>query len=75
MNRNCVIVRALMDSLRKMRLRPPAQIEFRQIRRAPDLASFSKEELLNALYTLEYEGVVAIHDNDNFSLLKSPALV
>lgn len=29
---------------------------------------------MNALYTLEYEGLIAMHDDDSFVLLKSTAL-
>jgi hypothetical protein len=65
------VVDAVIDLLKRLRLRPPSQIQFRTIANTPTTASFSKHELLNALYALEHEGVIALHHDNSFSVLKS----
>jgi DNA-binding GntR family transcriptional regulator len=69
------VVHALSDLLRRLRLRPPSQIRFRTIANTPTTVKFSRHELLNALYALEYEGVIALHNDHSFSVLKPSSAI
>lgn len=69
------VVNAVSDLLRRLHLRPPSQIHFRTIANAPATTKFSKHELLSALYALEYEGVIALHHDNSFSVLKPASAI
>lgn len=73
MQRRLDVVDAVTDCLKKLRLRPPSQIHFRTIANTPETSRFSKQELLNALYALEYEGIIALHKDNSFSVLRPAA--
>ncbi|MGF9567710.1 hypothetical protein AAIH70_29900 [Neorhizobium sp. BT27B] len=70
MRKRLEVVEAVTCLLRKLHVRPPSQIQFRTIANAAPTAGFSRKELLNALYVLEYEGTIALHDDNSFSVLK-----
>jgi hypothetical protein len=64
------VVEAVTSLLKRLHIRPPSQIQFRTIANTPATSKFSKQELLNALYALEFEGTIAIHHDHSFSVLK-----
>lgn len=68
-------VNAISDLLKRLRVKPPWQIQFRTITNAPMTAKFSKLELMRALHAFEYEGTITLHEDNSFSVLKSPASI
>lgn len=64
-------VNAITDCLRRLSLRPPSQIQFRTIANAPTTTAFSRHELLDALFALEYEGLLSVHHDDSFTVLRT----
>jgi hypothetical protein len=69
------VVNAVSDLLKRLRVRPPSQINFRTIANTPATARYTRHEVLNALYALEYEGVIALHDDNSFSVLKPSSAI
>jgi hypothetical protein len=69
------VVNAVTDVLRRLRVKPPSQVKFKTIANTPATTGFSRIELLNALYALEHEGVIALHHDNSFSVLKSSTLI
>jgi len=69
------VVNAVTDVLRRLRVRPPSQVKFGTIANTPATTGYSRNELLNALYALEHEGVIALHHDNSFSVLKSSTLI
>ncbi len=70
MGKRVEVVEAVTSLLKRLHVRPPSQIHFRTIANTPATAKFSKQEILNALYALEYEGTIALHHDNSFSVLK-----
>jgi len=70
LGRRLEVVEAVTSLLKRLDVRPPSQIQFRTIANVPTTAAFSRKDLLNALYTLEYEGTISVHDDNSFSVLK-----
>lgn len=68
-------MQAITGLLRGLRVRPPSHIQFRTLVNTPATSKFSREELLNALHALEYEGTIALHNDDSFSILKPSAAI
>jgi hypothetical protein len=66
-------VNAITHCLRRLSLRPPSQIQFRTIANTPATNAFSRRELLDALFALESEGVLSLHHDNSFTVLRPSA--
>jgi hypothetical protein len=66
-------VNAITDCLRRLSLRPPSQIQFCTIANTPATNAFSRRELQIALFALEYEGVLSVHHDNSFTVLRPSA--